>query len=82
MLQLRARVGLSEMEHTISGLHGRISLNEAEIISHEAYIGVGIRFGLLQLEDVLDILYFAHFKINYKPPQNENCPSDRLDHSV
>lgn len=61
MFELRSNIWLGEMKHSISGLNGRIILNEAEIISDEANIGVGVRFGLIQSEEVLDILYFAHF---------------------
>jgi hypothetical protein len=50
------------MQYPISSLDCRIALDKAEIISHEADIGVGIRLGLVQLEDVPDILYFAHFQ--------------------
>lgn len=63
MLQLRTNVRLGQSDDSISGLYLGIAINVREVFCGKSQSGVGVRLDLSWLEDVFDILEFAHYEI-------------------
>ena len=61
MFEVWALKGFDEVDDSIGRLYFYPILDEAEVVSHELDAGIGVGPGLGELEDVFDILYFAHF---------------------
>lgn len=60
MFQLRTIVRLGQSDDSISGLYLGIAINVREVFCGKPQAGVGVRLDFRGLEDVFDILEFAH----------------------
>lgn len=60
MFQLRTIIRLDQMDDSISALYLRIAINESQVFCDKPQAGVGVGLDLRWLEDVFNILEFAH----------------------